>query len=70
MCTSIVVNKKKTIVGWNLDILDMECSMLIYVLCMPHYIHIFREEFEVKVLVIPDVHRDEGPHPKQSAVYV
>lgn len=23
MCTSIVVNKKKTIVGWNLDILDM-----------------------------------------------
>ena len=24
MCTSIVVNKKKTIIGWNLDILDME----------------------------------------------
>ena len=24
MCTSIVVNKKKTIVGWSLDILDME----------------------------------------------
>ena len=24
MCTSIVVNKKKTIVGWNLDILDMD----------------------------------------------
>ena len=24
MCTSIVVKKKKTIVGWNLDILDME----------------------------------------------
>ncbi len=24
MCTSIVVNKRKTIVGWNLDILDME----------------------------------------------
>ena len=24
MCTSIVVNKDKTIVGWNLDILDME----------------------------------------------
>ena len=24
MCTSIVVNKKKTIVGWNLDILGME----------------------------------------------
>ena len=23
MCTSIVVNKKKTIIGWNLDILDM-----------------------------------------------
>ncbi len=24
MCTSIVVNKKNTIVGWNLDLLDME----------------------------------------------
>ena len=24
MCTSIVVNKKKTIVGWNLDIIDFE----------------------------------------------
>lgn len=24
MCTSIVVNKKKTIVGWNLDLLEME----------------------------------------------
>lgn len=24
MCTSIVVNKKKTIVGWNLDLLDMD----------------------------------------------
>ena len=24
MCTSIVSNRKKTIVGWNLDILDME----------------------------------------------
>lgn len=24
MCTSIVVNRKHTIVGWNLDILDME----------------------------------------------
>ena len=24
MCTSIVVNKKKTIVGWNRDLLDME----------------------------------------------
>ena len=23
MCTSIVVNRKKTIIGWNLDILDM-----------------------------------------------
>ena len=23
MCTSVVVNKKKTIIGWNLDILDM-----------------------------------------------
>ena len=24
MCTSVVVNKKKVIVGWNLDILDMQ----------------------------------------------
>ena len=24
MCTSLVVNKKKTIVGWNLDLLDMQ----------------------------------------------
>jgi hypothetical protein len=24
MCTSLVVNKKKTIIGWNLDILNME----------------------------------------------
>ena len=24
MCTSIVVNRNKTIVGWNLDILNME----------------------------------------------
>ena len=24
MCTSIVANRKKTIVGWNLDLLDME----------------------------------------------
>ena len=24
MCTSIAVNKKKTIIGWNLDLLDME----------------------------------------------
>lgn len=24
MCTSIVVNKRKTIVGWNLDLLDMD----------------------------------------------
>lgn len=24
MCTSIVVNKKKTVVGWNLDLKDME----------------------------------------------
>ena len=24
MCTSIVINKKKTLVGWNLDILNME----------------------------------------------
>ena len=27
MCTSIVVNKKKTIVGWNLDIMDFECRV-------------------------------------------
>ena len=24
MCTSIISNREKTIVGWNLDILDME----------------------------------------------
>ena len=24
MCTSIAINKRKTIIGWNLDILDME----------------------------------------------
>ena len=24
MCTSIVSNRRKTIIGWNLDILDME----------------------------------------------
>lgn len=24
MCTSIISNRKKTIIGWNLDILDME----------------------------------------------
>ena len=24
MCTSIVVNRRKTIIGWNLDLLDME----------------------------------------------
>ena len=24
MCTSMIVNRKKTIVGWNLDLLDME----------------------------------------------
>lgn len=23
MCTSLVINKEKTLVGWNLDILDM-----------------------------------------------
>ena len=23
MCTSIVVNRKKTLIGWNLDLLDM-----------------------------------------------
>lgn len=27
MCTSIISNRKKTIVGWNLDILDMEHRM-------------------------------------------
>jgi len=27
MCTSLVVNKKKTIIGWNLDLLDMECRV-------------------------------------------
>ena len=24
MCTSIVVNRKKTVIGWNLDLLDFE----------------------------------------------
>lgn len=28
MCTSIAVNKKKTIIGWNLDILDMEYRII------------------------------------------
>lgn len=28
MCTSIVSNRKKTIVGWNLDILDMEYKVV------------------------------------------
>lgn len=28
MCTSIVSNRKKTIIGWNLDILDMEHKVL------------------------------------------
>ena len=39
MCTSIVVNKRKTIVGWNLDLLDMawrvreaECGVYIEIL--------------------------------------
>jgi len=29
MCTSIVSNKKKTIIGWNLDILDMEHKVVV-----------------------------------------
>ena len=29
MCTSIVSNRKKTIVGWNLDILDMEYRVVV-----------------------------------------
>ena len=28
MCTSIVSNRKKTIIGWNLDILDMEYKVV------------------------------------------
>ncbi len=28
MCTSIVLNRKKTIIGWNLDILDMEYKVV------------------------------------------
>lgn len=28
MCTSIITNKKKTIVGWNLDILDMDYKVV------------------------------------------
>ena len=28
MCTSIISNRKKTIVGWNLDILDMEYKVV------------------------------------------
>jgi hypothetical protein len=28
MCTSIVINKRKTIIGWNLDILDMQCKVV------------------------------------------
>lgn len=28
MCTSIISNKKKTIIGWNLDILDMEYKVV------------------------------------------
>ena len=28
MCTSIIVNKNKTIVGWNLDLLDMEYRVM------------------------------------------
>ena len=28
MCTSIIHNGKKTIVGWNLDILDMEYQVV------------------------------------------
>ena len=29
MCASIVSNRKKTIVGWNLDILDMEYRVVV-----------------------------------------
>jgi hypothetical protein len=29
MCTSIVSNRKKTIIGWNLDILDMEYQVVV-----------------------------------------
>jgi hypothetical protein len=29
MCTSIVSNRKKTIIGWNLDILDMEYKIVV-----------------------------------------
>ena len=28
MCTSIVSNGKKTIIGWNLDLLDMEYQVV------------------------------------------
>jgi hypothetical protein len=28
MCTGIVSNRNKTIIGWNLDILDMECKVV------------------------------------------
>ena len=28
MCTSIVYNGKKTMIGWNLDILDMEYQVM------------------------------------------
>ena len=28
MCTSVIHNGKKTIVGWNLDILDMEYKVV------------------------------------------
>lgn len=28
MCTSIVYNGKKTMIGWNLDILDMEYQVV------------------------------------------
>ena len=36
MCTSLVVNKKKTLVGWNLDLLDMEHR----VRCTPEGVYI------------------------------
>jgi len=29
MCTSIVSNRKKTIIGWNLDVLDMEYKVVV-----------------------------------------
>ncbi|MBQ7595050.1 MAG: hypothetical protein IJU45_00120 [Clostridia bacterium] len=36
MCTSIIINKNKTVVGWNLDLLDMEHR----VRCAPEGVYI------------------------------